>query len=354
MHFKRILSVLTIVFLSLTLFSGCGEENKNSDAPSKTEINNQTARKTIVIVGENENTGFWNSLKKGGEEAAKKYGYRLEYIGTDEGATNVSYAHTESIGSVISEGVSGVVVAPRGEGYSDIYGKLYDNKIPVVQIDRLTEDDFDKLESNKKNPVVSTVITSYKEAGAVCAEKIFEKTKEEITKSDSTFVVGIIKKEESFSDEQKALGFVEKFTELADADAKTQWKYKIETKSESKYEDSMSELVEDKAKAVFITRPVIADKVSDIVFIEKEKYDEIIFCGFDSGAKQLKWLNNENGPEFIGGFAQDSFNLGFNAVEQCVFAIEGKENKEQVEIAGQWYDKSNAEKMKQDNFIFEK
>ena len=68
----------------------------------------------------------------------------------------------------------------------------------------------------------------------------------------------------------------------------------------------------------------------------------------------MKWLENEDSGEFIGGVAQDSYNLGYNAVEQCIFSIQGKELKPDIKIEGHWYDKTNTDKLMQDNFIFDK
>lgn len=353
MNFKKMLSLVLVVVMCLSLFSGCGE-NKQTEPSTTTEITAQNTRKTIVLVGENESSGFFQNLKKGAEEAAKKYGYTLEYMGTQENAESIVSAHISGLENVIKNDVSGVVIVPKGEGYSEIYGKLYDAEIPVVQIDNLTEDDFEKIEGNKKNPVVSMVSTSYQEAGALCAEKLFEEIKEDIKKSADVFIVGVIQRDDSASDEEKTEGFIEKFSELADADSEIKDKYKIETESESTVENSLSELEEEKIKAVFITHPSIADKVSDIVSADAEKYKNIVFCGFDSGAKQLKWLENENIAKFIGGVAQDSYNLGYNAVEQCIFSIQGKEVKSEIEIEAKWYDKTNIDEMKQDKIVFEK
>ena len=353
MNFKKMLSLVLVVVMCLSIFSGCGE-NEGNELSTTTEITAQNTRKTIVMVGENESFGFFKNLKKGAEEAAKKYGYTLEYMGAQEDAENIVGAHISSLENVIENDVSGVVIVPNGEGYSEIYSKLYDAEIPVVQIDDLTEDDFEKIEGNKKNPVISMVSTSYREAGALCAEKLFEEIKEDIKKSEETFVIGAIQGEESISDEEKTVGFVEKFSELADADSEIKDKYKIEVTSEGTVENSFSELEDDKVKAVFITHPSIADKISDIVSADAERYKNIVFCGFDSGAKQLKWLEKENIAKFIGGVAQDSYNLGYNAVEQCIFSVQGKEVKSEIKIEAKWYDKTNFDKMKQDEIIFVK
>ena len=68
----------------------------------------------------------------------------------------------------------------------------------------------------------------------------------------------------------------------------------------------------------------------------------------------MKWLKGENEESFIGGVAQDSYNLGFNAVEQCILAAQGKDLKPDIKIKAHWYDKTNVDKMTQENIVFEK
>lgn len=350
MNFKKMLSIIMVVVLCLTLFSGCGED-KNSENTTTTTEPAAVSGKTITLVGGMEDMGFYENLKKGGEEAAKKYGFTLEYIGVEDTETSDSATYIKKLGRALESDTSGVVITPMGNGYSDVLSKFYDKNIPIVQIDSITRDDVEDLESKNKNPIVSTILTDYKKAGELCAEKVFEKVKADIKKEENTYVIGIIEREDNAYDEEKAYGFSEKFTELADADESTKGKYKIETEDGA---DSLEDLMNEKVRAVFITHPEIADKISDTVSADTGKFKDIIFCGFDSGAKQLKWLNNEEGAKFLGGVAQDSYNLGYNAVEQCIFSIQGKELKPDIKIAGHWYDKTNADKMKQDKFIFEK
>ena len=76
MNIKKMLSIIMVAVLCLTLFSGCGEE-KNAGNTTTSDTTGPTAAsgKTITLVGGMENMGFYESLKKGGEEAAKKYGF---------------------------------------------------------------------------------------------------------------------------------------------------------------------------------------------------------------------------------------------------------------------------------------
>ncbi|MBE6800885.1 MAG: hypothetical protein E7529_06735 [Ruminococcaceae bacterium] len=355
MNFRKMLSIIMVGVLCLTLFSGCGED-KNTENTGTTATTESTvgSGKTIALIGGSDSMGFYKAVKKGGEDAAKKYGFTLEYIGIEDTEQSDSATHIKKLKITLENDPSGVVITPMGEGYGEVLSEFYDENIPVVQIDSVSRDDIEELEGKNKNPIVATVVTDYKQAGKLSAEKLFEAVKDDIKKSQNTYVIGVIERENVEADEEKADGFIEKFTELADADESMKDKYKIETESEADYNESLNNLSEEKVKAVFITHPEIADKISDAVFAEKEKYKEITFCGFDSGAKQLKWLESEDSGIFIGGVAQDSYNLGYNAVEQCIFSIQGKELKPDIKIEGQWYDKTNADKMKQDSMIFEK
>ena len=350
MNFKKMLSILLVGVLCLSLFSGCGENNTMQSNTTTTNADAVSGR-TITVVSHNENNGFYGSLKKGAEDAAKKYGFSLNYLGVDETAQSPLSFHIANLEKTLDSDASGVVITTMGKGYSEILSRFFDAKIPVVLVDNIDESDVERLEEVNKNPIASTVSTSCKEAGALCAEKLFERVKEDIKKSRDVYVIGVIEREEANNDEEKSKGFEEKFSELADANESTKGKYKIETEEGT---DSLEELMAEGVKAVFMTHPEIADKISDTVFADKEKYKDITFCGFDSGAKQMKWLESKDGAEFIGGVAQDSYNLGYNAVEQCIFSVQSKEVKPDIKIEGNWYDKANAEKMKQDGIIFEK
>lgn len=350
MNFKKMLSIIMVVVMCLTLFSGCGGDKNNGDTTTTSEPDT-VAGKTIAFVSGSESMGFYSNLKKGAEDAAKKYGFKLDYIGIDDSESNDTDTQIKNLQKALENDVSGVVVTPVGNGYSDILSKFYDKNIPVTQIDSITRDDVEDLESKNKNPIVSTIITDYKQAGAICAEKVFEKVKEDIKNEKNVYIIGIIERDDNSYDEEKSKGFIEKFTELADSDESIKGKYKIETEDGA---DALEELVTEEVKAIFITHPEIADKISDTVSADKEKYKEITFCGFDSGAKQMKWLQGDINGKFIGGVAQDSYNLGYNAVDQCIFSIQGKEVKADIKIDVQWYDKTNAEKMKQNKFVYEK
>ena len=64
-------------------------------------------------------------------------------------------------------------------------------------------------------------------------------------------------------------------------------------------------------------------------------------------------MKAESGPKLIGAVAQDSYQIGYNAVEQCILAIEKGEVKDSVAIAGAWWDATNVDEMIKNNLVYE-
>jgi ABC-type sugar transport system substrate-binding protein len=64
-------------------------------------------------------------------------------------------------------------------------------------------------------------------------------------------------------------------------------------------------------------------------------------------------MKKTSGPKLVGAVAQDSYQIGYKAVEQAVFALENKSVEKEVAIAGAWWDKDNVDKMIEDNLVYE-
>ena len=96
----------------------------------------------------------------------------------------------------------------------------------------------------------------------------------------------------------------------------------------------------------------VVKQVYDATSAAEGKYDAIKFCGFDAGSKQIEWIKATTGPKLVGSVAQDSFNIGYNAVMECIKAVEGG-TAEKVDIAGAWYDATNIDEMIKSNLVYE-
>lgn len=360
MKLKQIVALMVVAVMMLTMLAACGENDENQGATSLNDGGATNTSKTIAVVAKGESHAFWQAVKSGAEDAAKKYGYTLTFRGPASESSSDLPSQKEMVQTALSNNVSGLVIATIGEGFADMLTQAYDKKIPVVQFDSGVWDaDIKTLDSQNKNPIVSTVATSNRDAAALNAEQFFEIIKKDIADSKDTYVIGVIQHDETQTGIDRVKGFVEKFSELADADESTKGKYKIEKEvkpgdANNAYIDALNALVEKKAKAVFMSNEGVVKQVSDAIAANAGKYDGIIFSGFDAGTKQIQWIKNKDAKsKLVGSVAQDSYNIGYNAVEQCVFAIEGKDVKETVDIEGQWYDSTNIDKMIQDNIVYE-
>ena len=64
-------------------------------------------------------------------------------------------------------------------------------------------------------------------------------------------------------------------------------------------------------------------------------------------------MKKTTGPKLIGSVAQDSFQIGYQAVEQAVFALEDGEVSEEVAIGGAWWNAENVDEMIKNNLVYE-
>lgn len=346
---KIIAAALTLT--SVLSFSACTKNNDN-------ENTGDNQKKTIAVVAKGESHAFWQSVKKGAEDAAKKYGYTITFRGPASESAKDLPSQQEMVQTALSNNAAGLVLATIGEGFTDMLAQANDRGIPVVTFDSgIWENDIKALDAQGKNPIKSIVATSNRMAAGLCAENFFEAIKGDIAASDK-YTVGVIQHDETQSGIDRAGGFIDKFTELADADNTTKGKYTIEKEvkpgdADNAYKSALEALYEKGAKAIFMSNEGVVKQVFDAVTAAGGKYDDIVFCGFDAGSKQIEWMKKTNGAKLIGAVAQDSYQIGYQALEQEVFALEGKPVTKEVAIAGAWWNADNVDKMISDNLVYE-
>ncbi len=342
---KKILSlILVAVMLTFTL-AGCGADTTTGD-------------KTIAVVAKGESHAFWQSVKSGAEAAGAKYGYKITFRGPASESAKDLPSQMEMVQTALSNNASAIVLATIGEGFVDLLTQAKDSKIPVVQFDSgIWENDVAALDAAGKNPMVAHVATSNYLAAGTVAENFFAAIKEDIAAADS-YIVGVIQHDETQTGIDRAAGFIDKFKELADADAATKGKYKIEKEvkpgdADNAYKTALEALAEKGASAIFMTNEGVVKQVYDAIGAAGTKYDAIKFAGYDAGTKQIEWMKKTTGPKLVGAVAQDSFQIGYQAVEQAVFALEGKDVTEKVDISGAWWNATNVDEMIEKNLVYQ-
>ena len=342
---KKLIALLTVFVLAVAMLAGCGA----GDAADKG---------TIAVVAKGESHAFWQSVKAGAEAAGAKYGYNITFRGPASESAKDLPSQMEMVQTALSSGSKALVLATIGEGFTDMLSQAYDAKIPVVQFDSgIWAKDVEALDAAGKNPILASVATSNYDAAKVDAKNLFEALKAEIAAADK-YVVGVIQHDETQTGIDRAAGFVDEFKALADADATTKGKYVIEKEvkpgdADNAYKAALEALAEKGANAIFMTNEGVVKQVYDAIAAAGTKYDAIKFCGYDAGSKQIEWMKATTGPKLVGAVAQDSFQIGYQAVEQAVFALEGKEVSENVAISGAWWDATNVDEMIANNLVYE-
>lgn len=337
---KKLISMLLILVLAFAMVA-CSKSGE----------------KTIAVVAKGESHAFWQSVKAGAEAAGEKYGYKITFRGPASESPKDVPNQKEMVQTALSNNASALVLATIGEGFNEMLTQAYDKKIPVVQFDSgIWAKDIEAL--GDKNPIKSLVATSNYKAAGLAAEKFFEAIKADIAASSDGYVVGVIQHDMTATGTDRANGFIDKFKALADADETTKGKYTIEKEAKdgdanNAYKAALEALEQKGAKAIFMSNEGVVKQVYDATTAAAGKYDTIKFCGFDAGSKQIEWMKATTGPKLVGSVAQDSFQIGYQAVEQAVFALEGKTVTEKVEIGGAWYDASNIDQMIKDNLVYE-
>ena len=321
-----------------------------------TSCSSGSGEKTIAVVAKGESHAFWQSVKAGAEAAGKEKGYKVTFRGPASESAKDLPSQKEMVDTAINNGPAGMVLATIGEGFTDSLKKAKKEGIPVVQFDSgIWAKDIEALGGD--NPIVSSVATSNRDAAAVAAEKFFEAIKADIAASDK-YVVGVIQHDETQTGIDRAGGFTDKFKELAEADATTKGKVTIESQvkpgdANNAYKDALEALEQKGAKAIFMSNEGVLKQVYDAIGAAGTKYDAIKFCGFDAGTKQIEWMKKTTGAKLIGAVAQDSYQIGYNAVLQAIAAVEGTAVEKEVAISGAWWDASNVDEMISKNLVYE-
>lgn len=344
---RRIISaVLAVMLLATSALAMAGCQNTEGG-------------KTIAVVAKGESHAFWQSVKAGAQDAAKKYGYEITFRGPASESAKDLPSQKEMVQTAISSNCAALVLATIGEGFVDVLKQTFDKNIPVVQFDSgIWQADVDALDAAQKNPIKSSVATSNVLAAGLAAENFFKAVKEDIAAGDGNYIVGVIQHDETQTGIDRAKGFIDKFTELAEADASTKGKYKIEKEvkpgdADNAYKTALEALFEKGAKSIFMSNEGVVKQVYDAIGAAGTKYDNIKFCGFDAGSKQIEWMKKTSGAKLVGSVAQDSYQIGYNAVEQAINALENKTVEPEVAIAGAWWDSTNVDQMVKDNLVYE-
>jgi ribose transport system substrate-binding protein len=254
--------------------------------------------------------------------------------------------------ALANKDVKALVLATIGLGFSDELVAAYDKKLPVVEFDSgLYNNNADVTEG--KDPVIGSVATDNRKAGAVVAENFYAYLKAQNVLVNG-YKIGVIQHDATSTGIDRAEGFIEKIEELAKADSITLEINRQEKQNNAgEYKLGLTALTEWGAQSIFMTNEGVVNEVFPEVRDNAAPYKNILFCGFDAGTNQYDWIKDAgaNCALLVGSVAQDSYSIGYESVKLAIAKLEGKEVKD-VGIGGQWYNKDNIDDLKNKNIFY--
>ena len=336
---KKLIALILVLVLAVSLVA-CANTTSGSKG-------------TIAVVAKGETHAFWQAVKAGAEAAGKEFGYDVTFQGpTSESESEVPNQRNMVQAALANKNTKALVLATIGLGFSDELVEAFNKKLPVVEFDSgLYNNNADVIEG--KDPVIGSVATDNRKAGAVVAENFYAYLKAQNVLVNG-YKVGVIQHDATSTGIDRAEGFIEKIEELAKADSITLEINRQEKQNNAgEYKLGLTALTEWGAQAIFMTNEGVVNEVFPEVKDNAADYKSILFCGFDAGTNQYDWIKDAGATcaLLVGSVAQDSYSIGYESVKLAIAKLEGKEVKD-VGIGGQWYNKDNIDDLKNKNIFY--
>ena len=315
--------------------------------------NQDSGKKTIAVIAKGETHAFWQAVKAGAVDAGKAAGYDVTFRGPTAESEEYVGSQREMVQAALNnKDTKALVLATIGLGFADELTSAYDKGLPVVEFDSGLYDNNADVTAGK-DPVIGSVATNNKAAGAVVAENFYAYLKAQNVLTNG-YKVGVIQHDSTSTGIDRAEGFIEKIEELAAADSITlDINRQVKANNPGEYKLGLTALNEWGAQSIFMTNEGVVNEVFPVVSDEAATYKHILFCGFDAGTNQYNWMKDcgENYALLVGSVAQDSYSIGYKAVELAIAKLEGKAVAD-VGIAGVWYNKDNIDEQKDKNIFY--
>ncbi len=340
----KILALVLAIIMCACTFIACGKDDDQTD----------DSEKTIAVVAKGETHAFWQAVKAGAEAAGEKYGYKITFRGpTAESEQYVNDQREMVQAALNNKNVKAIVLATIGLGFGDEITSAYTNGIPVVEFDSGLYSDGADVTSGK-DPRIGAVATDNYAAAGVVAENFYAYLKEKGLAVNG-YQIGVIQHDSTATGIDRAGGFVDKIKELAQKDGVTlEIRTEVKTNNPGEYKLGLSALKEWGAQSIFMTNEGVVNEVAPEVKNDSS-YNNILFCGFDAGTNQYDWMK-DNGKTYallVGSVAQDSYNIGYKAVELAAKKLAGEDIGDgKIGIAGVWYNVDNIDEQKEKNIFY--
>jgi len=338
---KKIIALLLVLAMAMSL-AGCAESGKS-----------ESGKGTIAVVAKGETHAFWQAVKAGAVDAGTAAGYEVTFRGPTAESEEYVGSQREMVQAALNnKSTKAIVLATIGLGFVDELVSAYDKGLPVVEFDSgLYSEGADVTEG--KDPTIGSVATNNRAAAAVVAENFYAYLKEQGV-AENGYKVGVIQHDSTSTGIDRAEGFIEKIEELAKADGVTlEINRQVKANNAGEYKLGLTALSDWGAQSIFMTNEGVVNEVFPEISDNAATYKDILFCGFDAGTNQYNWMKDAgaNYALLVGSVAQDSYSIGYKAVEMAIAKLEGKD-VEDVGIAGVWYNAENIDEQKDRNIFY--
>ena len=315
--------------------------------------NQDSGKKTIAVIAKGETHAFWQAVKAGAVDAGKAAGYEVTFRGPTSESESEVPAQREMVQAALNDkSVKGIVLATIGLGFADELVNAYNKKIPVVEFDSgLYGNNADVTAG--KDPVIGSVATDNKAAAGVVADNFYAYLKANGLAVNG-YKVGIIQHDSTSTGLDRAAGFKEGIEALAKADGITlDINLQVKANNAGEYKLGLIALKEWGAQSIFMTNEGVVNEVFPEISDNAADYKDILFCGFDAGTNQYNWMKDAGATYalLVGSVAQDSYNIGYEAVKLAITKLEGGAVGD-VGIGGAWYNKDNIDELKDKNVFY--
>lgn len=369
---KRIVSLAATLALAMS-FVACGNSSTGESDTSTDEGTNKTEttegtdnsgdKPYVAVISKGFQHQFWQVVKKGAEDAAEKYNVEITFEGP---------ASESDINDQVNMINSALAKKPKALALAVLDTQSVSSQLSDAQKEGIPVVGFDSgIPGAPEGQVAATASTNNYNAATIAADKLFEEAsivdKIKAATSSDPVVIGVVSQDAtSASLVDRTKGFIDQAVKHAEelvgagnvevsghdvfnkaATGEVKVKVVVNVPPTTSVTD-----VQNSAQAVLSTKNIIAiygsneggvtgilAATNDGSDFDKDngKYKDIVAIGFDSGKGQKTAV--EKGW-FLGSVTQDPYQIGYQAVELAVKAMNG-EKVEDVDTGAKWYNKDN-------------
>jgi ribose transport system substrate-binding protein len=309
MNIRRVGAVVAALTMALGL-AACGNDDGGSGGGDEPYI---------AIVSKGFQHQFWQAVKQGAEQEAKKEGARITFEGP---ATETEVeAQINTLNNALAKDPDALgFAALDSKASAPLLTQAQDKDIPVVAFDSGVESDIP----------VTTAATDNKAAAAEAAKHMAEliggKGKVAMVVHDQTSRSGIDRRD----------GFIEWMK--ANAPDIELLPVQYGAGDQAKSADITKSIISSNPDLAGIYGSNEGSAIGVVKGVQESGKKGITIVGFDSGQAQIDAINN---GVMAGAITQNPVGMGAELVKAAMKAINGEELPKTIDTGFYWYDKSN-------------